>query len=522
MNRRDHAYSVRTLAAANERQRTNRETELRSNESDFENRIASYTKCLPHNDLGEVDSAAFDTLISAIEARDFAAFEHVPLGGSLRLAGPISGLFLGLTGPDSTSIDIETPPSFSSLKLAAEMAELYWMALLSDIPFADFDSSELVAEAIRDLSRFSADPSQTGPEPSLITPKNLFLADYPKVSDGPRVSQFLLLSYDFDGVTVDQRTNVPLSVAEQEGVSFLTAYEEWLSAQRGFPANTSPADPQIDPQLRYIRNMRDMGFYAGANSVLSPYIKAALITLGLGRQALDDANPYKQNKVLGGLGTFDFAHLMTLLGHVATAQHFSFHKWRHRLLRPEALGGRVHNHLKGQANYPLHNSLLHSGALERIHDHNAKINKRRNISDEGSFLLPCLFGEGCPTHPSYPAGHGVAAGIGVTLLKAWFKEDFILPDSMTVKPNRDGTKLEPYKAGQDGPPLTLEGELNKLAYNVTWGRNMSGVHFQSDGIAGNRLGEEIMVQILSELRNSYTEPFAGFTLTRFDGRKTTI
>jgi len=40
----------------------------------------------------------------------------------------------------------------------------------------------------------------------------------------------------------------------------------------------------------------------------------------------------------------------------------------------------------------------------------------------------------------------------------------------------DPTKLIPYV----GPPLTVGGELNKLATNIGQGRNWAGIHFRSD------------------------------------------
>ena len=36
--------------------------------------------------------------------------------------------------------------------------------------------------------------------------------------------------------------------------------------------------------------------------------------------------------------------------------------------------------------------------------------------------------EGCPTHPSYGAGHATVAAACVTILKAWFDESFVFPN----------------------------------------------------------------------------------------------
>ena len=124
--------------------------------------------------------------------------------------------------------------------------------------------------------------------------------------------------------------------------------------------------------------------------------------------------------------------------------------------------------------------------------------------------------EGCPNHPSYPAAHAVTGGAGVTMLKAFFNESFVIPSP--VVPSDDGLTLVPYV----GPPLTVGGELNKLAANVSLGREACGVHYRSDGVEGMRLGEAMALSILRDLATTYHEQFPGFSLTRFDGTPVTI
>ena len=75
-------------------------------------------------------------------------------------------------------------------------------------------------------------------------------------------------------------------------------------------------------------------------------------------------------------------------------------------------------------------------------------------------------------------------------------------------PSDDGLTLVAY----NGPPLTVGGELNKLAANVSLGRNACGVHYRSDGVEGMRLGEEIALSILRDMATVYNEQFAGFSL----------
>jgi hypothetical protein len=181
-----------------------------------------------------------------------------------------------------------------------------------------------------------------------------------------------------------------------------------------------------------------------------------------------------------------------------------YHKWLvHRRLRPEAFGGRVHNQKTGRFAYPIHPDVIDSEALVRVFD------------EHGSYLLPMAFPEGSPTHPAYGAGHATVAGACTTILKAWFQEDWVLP--APVVPNDDGTALLPY----DGPPLTVGGELNKVAANVAIGRNGAGVHWLSDYYWSLRLGEAVALTILEEQKPSYNQS-PTFELTSFDGERIVV
>jgi membrane-associated phospholipid phosphatase len=124
--------------------------------------------------------------------------------------------------------------------------------------------------------------------------------------------------------------------------------------------------------------------------------------------------------------------------------------------------------------------------------------------------------EGCPTPPAYPAGHAAIAGACATVLKAFFSESFVIVNPVIA--SAEGLSLLPYK----GPELTVGGELNKLAANIALGRDTAGVHWRSDGIEGLKLGEAVTIGILTDLRATCPEPFAGFSFTKFDGSTTTI
>jgi membrane-associated phospholipid phosphatase len=177
-----------------------------------------------------------------------------------------------------------------------------------------------------------------------------------------------------------------------------------------------------------------------------------------------------------------------------------YQKWLvHRRLRPEAFGGRVHNHMTRVAKLPLHDDVLNAAAVGAV------------FRATGAYLLPMAYPEGCPTHPAYPAGHAAIAGACATVLKAFFNEAYVIPAPVVASP--DGLSLVPYR----GAALTVGGELNKLASNISLGRNVAGVHWRSDGIEGLKLGEAVAMKVLTQLRTTYPEHFGGFRLTKFDG-----
>jgi hypothetical protein len=61
-------------------------------------------------------------------------------------------------------------------------------------------------------------------------------------------------------------------------------------------------------------------------------------------------------------------------------------------------------------------------------------------------------------------------------LKFFFDGSFVIPDP--VVPTSDGRSLVPY-AGSD--QLTVNGELNKLGHNVSFGHGIhAGIHWRGD------------------------------------------
>jgi hypothetical protein len=310
---------------------------------------------------------------------------------------------------------------------------------------------------------------------------------------------------------VDQRIRTA-----QANIDFGTTFNSWLDIQNGCqPTQGTPLDG-----LRFCRRGRDIGQYVHVDALYQAYQVACLILLGLGLK-WDERNPYGQTPEPGSglplppntpgaraqvaFGTFGGPDILATVCEVSTRalRAVWFQKWLvHRRLRPEEFGGRVEVLRLGRRtlnDYPIHADLFDSSVLNRV------------FNKYGSHLLPLAFPEGSPVHPAYGAGHATVAGACVTILKAFFDEDEVIPEPVVA--SADGLSIQPFV----GPPLTVGGELNKLASNIATGRNIAGVHWRSDGTESVVLGESIALSLLRNFDPTFKEPFGGFKLTKFNG-----
>lgn len=486
--------------------RSNRATALRNlpqplqltspDDSLYPNFIGSYTKALPHNALGEVVPSAYLQLRRALSTGLPADFRAIPLGGTVKLANPQAAYACTLEGADPHLLSMLPAPALASAWCAGEMVELYWRAWTRDIPFTSYSDHASIAAAVADLNALA---DFRGPKVSgAVTRETVFRGSAPGDLVGPYISQFLYQDIPFGATTIPQRYRTTAV-----GDNHMTTFAHWLAVQNGRGAQTA-ATPETTPF--YIATARDLAEYVHYDFSYQAFQSAALILLGYGNRALNDANPYKASANQGGFVTFGGPMILDLVARAATEALKAawYQKWLvHRRLRPEAFGGLVHHVVKGSAAYPIHPNVLNSPVLPLIQ------------GVYGTSLLPQSYPEGCPTHTAYPAGHATIAGACVTMLKAFFKEDFTIP--APVQSDATGSTLTPYNG-----LLTVGGELNKLASNISYGRDSAGVHWRSDGSEGLKLGENVAIHLLRDHRFLNKEPFTGFTLSKFDGTTITI
>jgi hypothetical protein len=288
--------------------------------------------------------------------------------------------------------------------------------------------------------------------------------------------------------------------------------------------------PEREPYVAntdvFITTGRDLATYVHYDALYQAYLNACLILLSRDRQELpfDPGIPFQLDNALDhqqGFAHFGGPHILSLVTEVATRalKAVRFQKFNvHRRLRPEALAARVHQapnlDVGGDEFMKLRDSLEDSGILDRVSEHNP--------SD--SLLLPMAFPEGSPMHPSYGAGHATVAGACVTVLKAFFdhSQPFAANGtdaSRAYVASDDGSTLEEvdvFGLYGNSAQLTVEGELNKLAANISIGRDWAGVHYFTDYWESLLLGERIAIQILEEQRAAFPENFS-MTVPLFSG-----
>lgn len=487
----------------------------------YANKIGSYSKGLKHDQTtGEVIPASYAAYAAALDSGDGQNIEALVDNGHFgcpiparqrRLVNPQCGLAFDMEGTDIHQLAIPPAPAFASAEEAGEMAELYWMSLLRDVNFADYETNSTALAACDDLSGMSdfRGPKQGGQ----VTPQTLFRDTFPGCTTGPYVSQLLLQPAGFGAQEVDQRV-----LTSAAGDDYVVTFQDWLELQDGYnPTATNQLGDKV-----FCRNGRNLGMYVHIDVLFQAYFVGFLV-LANGGYPWDANNPYGQT-IDGGAGrplpagvpgtraqvgfaTFGGPAGATIVCEPATralkAQWFQ--KWFvHRRLRPEEFGGRVEVQRLGRANYPIHTDLTSSPVLDEV------------FARFGSHLLPLAFPEGSPMHTSYGSGHATVAGACVTMLKAIFDESAEIRNPVVA--SADGTTLVPYT----GDPLTVGGELNKLASNVSQGRNIAGVHWRTDAVESMKLGEAVAISILRDFSQCYNESFAGYSLTKFDGTTITI
>ena len=347
---------------------------------------------------------------------------------------------------------------------------------------------------------------------------------------GPYVSQFLLIGNTgiasaqaitegqiaYGAIRADQRVRVATDD------DYMQTWDEWLDVQNGADVRGRET---YNPGYRLISRPRDLATYVHYDALYEAYLNACLILLGLGAP-FDRGLPFQRADYKDkqqGFAQFGGPHILTLVTEVATRalKAVRYQKFNvHRRLRPEAVAGWMYQRRNG--NNTIRDRLAVLANMEAAYAGSSQVGnavETVNNNTPDNWLLPMAFPEGSPTHPSYGAGHATVAGACVTILKAWFDHGWELKSGGTrivFEADANGSMLNDVSSNYPNDTLTIEGELNKLAANISIGRDWAGVHYYTDYYESWRMGEQIALGILEEQKLCYGENFS-LTVPLFDG-----
>ncbi|MEL6231501.1 MAG: vanadium-dependent haloperoxidase [Cyanobacteria bacterium J06627_3] len=493
---------------------------------------------------------------------------------------PTAGVVYELQGPDAQAVTMPPAPPLLddngnvNPELVLELAEVYELAILRDQPFNAFEngaSNGAIDSAIARLNSLSYVSNQTG-RPRKVNcegqfdPQTVFRGSSPGVEVGPYLSQFLLIGntdqngggsiaegkITYGALQIDQK--VPIAEPRKD---YMLTMPEYVSVQRGIKPPTEtygakkgePVLAPARPPRRFISTPRDLATYVHYDALYEAYLNACIALLGMGTpfdpgfDQLSGGNTFvgaqKIRRNAGGFALYGGPHILNLVTEVATRglKAVRFQKFNNHIrLRPEALAAKIEL-LRCNAKVPAALASDIRGLKDALQ---TTLNTIEHGPGCGTNFLPMAFPEGSPMHPAYGAGHATVAGACITILKAFFDTSTVL-----VKNNSGAVAFKrlahgdtpvvfrapalPHPETGEGVPtgdlvcdtsnefLTLEGELNKLAANISIGRDMAGVHYFSDYYDSLRMGEEIAIGILEEQALTYsTDPFV-LSLPTFDG-----
>lgn len=550
-----------------------------SDEQDYtESYCMNFTKGLIHDSgTGLVaDTNHYKAFVVAIDSGEIAPFHALPIGtviGKNRVwESPTAGYVFDTQGPDAQSVTMPPAPALGSDELTFEMAEVYELAILRDEPFSHFRDDDADNQNVQEScdrlnglpylqGEFVRRPRRYNNENQTLTPGTVFRGVTPGAEVGPYLSCFMLMGGGYDAASVKsgiipfgaQQINqrVPIAVKQD----FMTTFEEFVKVQNGEKRNNKPKpgsdfyEPNGEDGLlhRFIRTPRDMATYVHIDALYQAYLNACLILLSqkdaedVGLAPFDplfaDLSGESAGSKAGGFALFGAPHILSLVTEVATRalKAVRFQKFNtHRRLRPEALAARIAK--AGAPGFATKVKVIANGHFQAMKDAlEETLTKLVDLQDDDyeRGLLPMAFAEGSPMHPSYGAGHATVAGACVTILKAFFDTSTVLKrfdqngktvvgfvddkhdgENVEIVDSDEGKKLEIKQATL---PLTLEGELNKLAANIAIGRDMGGVHYYVDYYDSLLMGEEVAIGMLQDQAQCYPKDAFVMSLTKFDG-----
>ena len=519
-----------------------------------------YVKRMLHHDTREIENIGIN-----------------PASG-MKLVDPNCKFTKSACLPTPTTYTPQPFPEWGSIDSMGQLAEIYMMSWLRDISFDDFTNTShpqysLITQCCTMLNTLMGSQSQYTPILP-ATPANLFRGQTKGDKLGCYISQFMLYRPRWNLNTsvlltipafqphmdnihhyyTDKFYNIPMKGAADivhTNTTRRTEYgltaTEFLNIEDGQYANhTYPGS--FKPFLtnkRHILTPRDLTTIVHADYPCELAMRAAEILLSY-RCPLNKHNPYRMNILSGETGPFVLfsgAELYNLIGEVTreALRLVWYYKYTNFTARPEEIAGKIHYEANNILEHAEIQTMLNNVAFRNIlNEHKTQNAKQVPISSSYHTLMPLVYPEGSPTHPSCPAGHAVAGAAACALMKAYFDEDYLVRNmfpvvcvkssdyysvasGVTTYDHDSATTAVVNLATGDENIITVGNELDKLTSNIAMGRNMAGIHYRRDAETSFMLGEQLAINMLQRKLNEWKTPkelYYQFTLR--DGRSVKV
>lgn len=507
------SLTLRQAVAAHDAFRHAPEQIDNGDEAGYSDKCGTYTKCIQQAGIGLVDLAAYHTFKRALNSGRPEEFNNIKLGGPRTLNGPQGGLAFDLQCLDASQFKVPPAPALASEHYATELVELYWASLLRDVAFTDYATDPTASAAAEEVSTLPHYKGPKDPNTNQVTPELLFRGNYAGETLGPYLSQFLLKDACLGAMPFIQKYTT--FAPKQDFMTDPTTYEQ---VQNGIA--TGKALTALSPA--YLHDGRGLAAFTHNDVLYQAYLSAYVvlntlngITCAIADNPanLNPGNPYNGNKTQNGFTTMGQPDIASTMAAVASEALKSvwFQKWYvHLRHRPEAGGALVYLANTGQG-----------GSVKGLPSETVLKSQAvaASFKQNDSYFLSQAFPEGSPAHPAYPTGHGVVAGACITVLKFFYDGSTVIPKP--VLPKNDGSGVTSY-TGADAGQMTVNGELHKLAHNISFGHGIhAGIHWRSDTDTSIELGEAVALSVLRDRAYTYNEKFT-IKLTKLDGMTATI
>lgn len=375
---------------------------------------ANYHKSLPHDVLGNVHCDSYHLMVRVLSNNESGAIETLPVGANRRGAGtatdparttvspreplayrkltsPLTGHVFDTQGADAAAFAIGAAPTVASVEFAAEMAELYSMALLRDVSFSDIAdaSGPNVASVVNALGgmeffqsdyegRTEAERRRHKTRGTIVSGADLFRGSTPGSKHGHWVSQFMLVGNSNDAADFRKLDGTPFaangsgasfrgvraevgpndgfvffgtqiidqrSIVAKPKLDFMTNWASWLDCQNGVDFN---GFDQFLGERRYLFTPRDIATYVHFDALYQAYLVACLLMASDGRRFPKDRGlPETSSRTRAAFASFGGPHILSLVTEVATRALKAVwrQKWlHHRRMRPEVAAAMITLH----------------------------------------------------------------------------------------------------------------------------------------------------------------------------------